>query len=357
MPTRPNKYLFLFTRLPDYFFRCIQSLLNADHKGSEAIVVCYPPDKNATFNFPEVPGLKLVRKNDFKRETLDQWKPDLIYVAGWSDKDYAVVVQQWKSIVPVVMGMDNPWKGTIKQRIAVLLSPVLFRNKAPYIWVAGYPQYEFARRIGYPATHIIDGLYCADISRFLKKEEEKITGRKKILFVGRMVEYKRPHWLAETFSNICARYPQLSEQWELVLAGSGPLEESIRSKYGHLSIIKQIPFIQPQQLVQWYHQASVFCLPSDNEHWGVVVHEAAAAGLSLLLSDTCGAATSFLIHGYNGATFSSNNKASLEKNLLQLMQLPDEELQLQGKRSAQLADRINHQTWSGQLKSLLNEFA
>ena len=51
-----------------------------------------------------------------------------------------------------------------------------------------------------------------------------------------------------------------------------------------------------------------------NEHWGVVVHEAAAAGLPLLLSNTTYAGTHFLVEGINGYSFDENNYKDLKIN-------------------------------------------
>jgi glycosyltransferase involved in cell wall biosynthesis len=52
--------------------------------------------------------------------------------------------------------------------------------------------------------------------------------------------------------------------------------------------------------VEVYASADVFCLLSLREPWGVVVNEAAACGLPLVLSDRVGAAADLLRDGENG---------------------------------------------------------
>jgi glycosyltransferase involved in cell wall biosynthesis len=246
--------------------------------------------------------------------------------------------------------MDNPWKGTAKQKLACLIAPFYLKNKATHLWVAGYPQYEYARRMGFPANRIIHDLYCADTAKFRKL----LPGfRKRIVFVGRMVEYKRPGWLLGAFTELLANYPELQD-WELLMIGNGPLQQALQNKYTGVKQVSFLSFVQPDELVQHYHQSSVFCMPSLYEHWGVVVQEAAAAELALLLSDTCGAASTFLINGFNGFVFDSDNKDDFRQKLYTLMKMEQAKLQQMGKRSAVLSERITHDSWCGNLKSVLN---
>jgi glycosyltransferase involved in cell wall biosynthesis len=55
-----------------------------------------------------------------------------------------------------------------------------------------------------------------------------------------------------------------------------------------------------ERVVEAYVAADVFALLSSRETWGVVVNEAAACGLPLLLSDRVGAAHDLLVDGDNG---------------------------------------------------------
>jgi glycosyltransferase involved in cell wall biosynthesis len=58
--------------------------------------------------------------------------------------------------------------------------------------------------------------------------------------------------------------------------------------------------LSEEQLAQRYVDADVFALLSRQETWGVVVNEAAASGLPLVLSDRVGAAYDLLRDGENG---------------------------------------------------------
>ena len=118
------RYLFLYTRLPDYFFRCVQYLLKTSPLGSEARIVCYPKDDNAPYQYEDTSENIFIIENDLT--TLNDWQPDLIYIAGWGDNVYNHFAQKWIKKIPVIIGMDNPWKNTLKQRLAVLASLPFF---------------------------------------------------------------------------------------------------------------------------------------------------------------------------------------------------------------------------------------
>ena len=53
----------------------------------------------------------------------------------------------------------------------------------------------------------------------------------------------------------------------------------------------------------YYGLASAFILPSTTEQWGLVVNEAMASGLPVLVSNRCGCAAELVKEGSNGYTF------------------------------------------------------
>jgi glycosyltransferase involved in cell wall biosynthesis len=67
-----------------------------------------------------------------------------------------------------------------------------------------------------------------------------------------------------------------------------------------------------------YAQCDLMLLPSGHEPWGVVVVEAAAAGLALLVSDNVGAAPELVHDGVNGATFANGDVEAMTRALLEL---------------------------------------
>jgi len=66
-------------------------------------------------------------------------------------------------------------------------------------------------------------------------------------------------------------------------------------------------FRQFNELPAYYGLASVFIHPALQEQWGLVVNEAMASGLPVIVSDRCGCAPELVNNGVNGFTFSPEN--------------------------------------------------
>src|SRR5438876_1583427 len=90
-----------------------------------------------------------------------------------------------------------------------------------------------------------------------------------------------------------------------------------------------------RQVAEAYAAADVFALLSSRETWGVVVNEAAASGLPLVLSDQVGAAHDLLRDGENGLLVQAGDVAGAAAALRRLAS--DVELrQTMGRRSREL---------------------
>jgi len=86
-------------------------------------------------------------------------------------------------------------------------------------------------------------------------------------------------------------------------------------------------------LCVYYSMASVFVCPSVSEPWGLVINEALASGLPVLVSTGCGAARSLVKDGNNGWTFPPGNEDALASLMLRISALLPGELQEMGDRS------------------------
>jgi glycosyltransferase involved in cell wall biosynthesis len=90
-----------------------------------------------------------------------------------------------------------------------------------------------------------------------------------------------------------------------------------------------------EELAQRYVEADVFALLSRHETWGVVVNEAAASGLPLVLSDRVGAAHDLLRDGENGYLVPADDVSAAADALSRLA--ADEDLRRRmGERSQEL---------------------
>lgn len=119
------------------------------------------------------------------------------------------------------------------------------------------------------------------------------SGRR-FLYVGRLVERKRPIELAHGFIRAV---PQLGQS-TLTFVGDGPLRPELealaRSSLGRVRILDRAEGLQ---LAALYLEADVLVVPSVREVWGLVVNEGLAAGLFVVATDEVAAAIDLLEAG------------------------------------------------------------
>jgi glycosyltransferase involved in cell wall biosynthesis len=74
-----------------------------------------------------------------------------------------------------------------------------------------------------------------------------------------------------------------------------------------------------QEVPIYLSLSDVLVLPSYSEPWGLVVNEAMACGLPVLVSEKCGSAYDLVQSGVNGFTFSPLDVKEISENLLKFM--------------------------------------
>jgi len=175
------------------------------------------------------------------------------------------------------------------------------RTLYDFAFVPGARQARFASRLGFSADEIIEGhLSCADTFG----EAPRTRGSRSFLYVGRLVPAKGVEHLAKAW----ALYVRdNADPWTLTICGEGPL----KTMFEGAPHVARLGFVQPSELPAVMAQACALVLPSVREPWGVVVQEAAKAGLGLLLTTACGAADYFLRDGLNGRLTSPGDPAAL----------------------------------------------
>jgi len=148
-------------------------------------------------------------------------------------------------------------------------------------------------------------------------EKYHLSGKKVILFIGRLVEVKNPGLLLEVFAELFKNSTDL----RLVYVGDGMLEKKLKEYVisNHLTdVVYFTGRLTGVDLFAWYNVGQIFVLPSHYEPFGAVVNEAMVAGCKVLVSDSVG--SSCLIHENNGIIFKTNDRYSLENALSQTIE-------------------------------------
>ncbi len=347
-----KKILFLYTELAGYFISCVKEL--AEKNNVEVHIVRWPINKEAPFGFNFPGSIKIYERSGYAEKELydlvEEISPDLIYCAGWMDKGYLGICKKWRGKVSTILGFDNKWEGSLKQRLSLIYAKTIFLDSFSQCFIPGEPQISFAKKMGFNAGNILTGVYCADVSyfnglysKYIEQKERNFP--KRFVFVGRYNEAKDVETLWKAFIEIQQEQPN---DWELWCIGTGDVKPIIHPK------IKHMGFVQPSDIWNYISETGVFVLPSKFEPWGVVVHEFAAAGFPLICSNRVGAASSFLEEGSNGFIFQGGNVEELKKCFNKIIDMNNGTLLAMAKKSVELSLRITPKKWSETLLKLLN---
>lgn len=140
--------------------------------------------------------------------------------------------------------------------------------------------------------------------------------QKKILYLARLCNQKRPLLLLDAFKLVAARHPD----WNLEVWGHGPLEKKL---------VKAIAASGLSDRINWrgictdadkaYSEAQIYCLPSYFEGFPNTVLEAMNAGLPVAGFDCCKGVQGVVRDGETGLLAKEDNAQSLAHALDKLM--------------------------------------
>lgn len=147
--------------------------------------------------------------------------------------------------------------------------------------------------------------------------KQGLINKKIMLWTGRLSPEKNLSWLINSFQKIVSRYPQVV----LILIGDGPERSKIDrliASSGLTQSVKMLGQISYNQLLNYFHAADIFVLPSRHESFGKVLLEAGASGKPSIASSTTGA-KEIIVDGETGFLFPVNKtKKFIDKTLLLL---------------------------------------
>lgn len=338
-----NRVAILHSRLSGYLSACWHAL--KERADVELLVMRYPAAENAPFSdrhFTWIDhlcdGRSLSRQEI--QDKVNRFDPDVLLVSGWFDRNYLAVARHLRSQgVPVIAGCDAQWTGSVRQQLGRLVAPWYLHTAIDVMWVAGERQRQLAERFGYTSARCWEGYYACDWKRFAEVYEPARARPKAFLFVGRYIPMKGLDSLISAYR----QYRSMAKDpWSLVCAGAGELSSLLQETPGAVNK----GFVQPDELPGLMRDGGVFVLPSRREPWGVVVQEAAAAGLPILCSTASGAGVHLVQHGYNGFTFEPEDVDHLALLMMRMSSLDVERRGAMGQASHRLSKQFTPQRWA-----------
>jgi len=341
---------FLWTGLSGYMNACLKELCARD--GVELFVsyelpVAVAPYEEAQFAW--IPNRAAWRSNPDVQQLMQKLKefdPEIMVVPSWHIAPYRQVARAFRGRCRRIMVMDNPWRGSLKQRIGALVSPFYVKPITDMVWLPGERQATFARRLGFSQNTILRGSFTCDHPAFAAVHEARMAHGlpvpRRFVFVGRMVAAKSVDKLVDAYRIYRA---ENANPWPLICCGSGPLRNCLENEAG----IRVEGFVQPEKMPQVLGTAGCLILPSSFEPWALVIHEAAASGLLILASENVGAVTHLVQPGYNGFIFNNNDVPALAALMSRVSSMSDDRLDQMSRASYLLSCQFSPKQWADTL--------
>ena len=277
------------------------------------------------------------------RPVLEQSSSDVVMVAGYSH-EIMRKVRQWagqNGVAAVVISSSTHrdhrrarWREWLKKQVIRKFDAAL---------VAGSRAREYINSLGIPSDRVTLGSSVVDnttvvreVGRYkgmeAKVREELRLPDRYFLCVTRLLKIKNLERTIRAFSDYRRLKPHEASVWDLVICGSGPEEEGLRKTAQSVGDngIHFAGFVQQPRLFAYYAAASCLVLASYSEPWGLVVNEAMAAGLPVLVSNACGCAPDLVLDGVNGWVCDPYDVKQLTEHMIKIASLGDKEREKMG---------------------------
>lgn len=310
-----------------------------------------------------------------------QLEPDVCAIAGYSHPGMLAMLD-WcnRNGRPAVLMSDSTryddvrrwWKESFKRRL-------LRRYSAAF--VAGVRHREYLQSLGFrkPISvgyDVVDNAHFCPVSTPLPSVSLELPRRPFFLACARFIQKKNLPRLLEAYaayrsainehtavsreedpnlsalppSSSCYREVARAKLWDLVLLGEGPLRPALSAQIQALGLQDSVlmPGFKPyEELPTYYARASAFVHCSTSEQWGLVVNEAMASGLPVIVSHRCGCVPELVHEGENGFTFEPTDTVALSALMTRIAQMPESARRIMGQASQRIV-----QSWDLECFSL-----
>jgi glycosyltransferase involved in cell wall biosynthesis len=271
------------------------------------------------------------------KEKLQELAPDVIFVIGY-DQEIMRRVKFWADrnrIATVLVSDSNEFDMKRYKILQFAKSSLVSRFDAAF--VAGTSSRSYIQKLGIPMDRIIEGCDVIDTTLFSQQASEnrnilsQVRNKWKLpenyfLFVGRIVTEKNVLGLVDAYDKYLSRIEPGFIPWDLVICGSGSEESDLLEKIlkfpAHVrEKIFFYGYIKQPEIIDFFSCASCFILPSISEPWGLVVNEALACSLPVIISKKAGSSFDLVKEKGTGWIFNPDDIDELMNLMLDITKM------------------------------------
>lgn len=254
-----------------------------------------------------------------------QEKTELLHVAGWHG---FVMLFSWAVArikkVPLFVELDSSLRNGqsgFKNRVKNKIYPHLYSIPTCFL-PAGKKGRDYLMDYGVDKSRIVVHQMTVDVLSTIKNIDRfrgDVTAKNnhhicRFLFVGRLIKRKGLSQLLKAFSLVIAQ----NNLCQLTIVGDGECKSDVLSAAQDNKNITYCGHLDGAALLQQYAFSDVFVFPAYDEPWGLVINEAMAASLPVIVGESVGCAEDLVKHGINGFLIPTNDYLNLSDTMLKL---------------------------------------
>ena len=264
---------------------------------------------------------------------ISRCRPDAVAIPGWSrPQSLLALAHCLRRGIPTILLSESQVHDAPRRPMSEWAKSFIVRSTDAAL-VGGRSHAKYLERLGMPPSRVALGYDAVDNEHFRAASDD--------------ARGEAPRWRAELglptrYVLACARlvpqknFPALLEAFailrrrgmagvSLVIVGDGPERSRIEADVRRLGLLGSVHlagFRQIGELPAYYALADAFVLPSTVEPWGLVVNEAMACGLPVVVSRRAGCARE-LVRTSNGRLVNPEVPAEIADALGELLLDPD----------------------------------
>jgi len=312
-----------FSKIPDTKFNIYYTNPNVLERKWKV-----PPIKNVTEH--PLKGIKFSEKIGYlnfglKRIVLDS---DVVLIGGTIEPTYQLIARlcrKYQKKYVLVFDGVSPKKVEMINRNSFIykLKKDIIKDSAAIFGNGAIAIKYFSEVFGYPKDRIFNQYLTVDIEtikdfRKYKNELKKQIiskynippAKNVVIYSGRLIKRKNVDLIIKSLEGLKNVF--------LLIVGDGEVNKELSKLAKNLKIDYKITgFIEDQEeLFKIYYAGDLLVLPSSHDAWGLVVNEAMAAGLPVIVSNRCGCSLDLVKDGENGFILSDLENPKILRNLI-----------------------------------------
>ncbi|GAB3759981.1 glycosyltransferase family 4 protein [Spirosoma pomorum] len=260
------------------------------------------------------------------------FRPDVITLTGYYDPAQLLLLLWAKRKgIRVVMQIESTAADHQRRGIKERFKQWVFSQcdgffcfgsqSANYLLQLGVPERKILLRKNAVDNDVLASAYQQALVTRQERQQQLGLRPNNFIFVGRLIGFKNLPALLQSFA-AARQQTTHSSDWGLLILGEGEELATLTTQRETLGLTDAVTFLPGQpwfRVPEMLALSNVLVLPSTSEPWGLVVNEAMACGLPVIVSNRCGCVADLVDDGKTGFVFDPTQPDELTQQLRQFM--------------------------------------